>query len=113
MRLTPVSGPRGHLPGLPSQRTHMAWDRTALALITHGALLVVRDPAEADATRIAAAGASLALALVAAALGWLRAAEIVHSDTTKLAPTARTALVILTVGVLVLGLLDLLTIAAA
>ena len=91
----------------------MAWDRTALALITHGALLVVRDPAGADATRIVAAGWSLALALVAAALGWLRVAEIAHSDTTKLAPTARTALLVLTVGVLVLGALDLLTIAAA
>lgn len=112
MRLTPVSGPRGHLPGLPSHRTQMAWDRTALALIAHGALLIVRDPANAGAPRLTAAGLSLALALLVAVLARRRALEIADSDRTRSARVPTGPLLAITAGVLVLGVADVVAILA-
>ena len=112
MRLTPVSGPRGHLPGLPSHRTQMAWDRTALALIAHGALLVVRDPASGGAARYTAAGLSLALALLVAVLGRVRALELAKADENRYARVPNRPLLAITAGVLVLGVADLVAILA-
>ena len=112
MRVAPVSGPRRHLPGLPSHRTQMAWDRTALALIAHGALLVVRNPGEGGAARFTAAALSLALALLVAVLGRMRAIEIADSDQTRYARIPTVPLMVLTVGVLALGVADLVAILA-
>ncbi len=49
--------------GLPGERTSLAWDRTALALLGESALLLVRDR---DGTGPVLAAAALVLALVAA-----------------------------------------------
>lgn len=103
----PVSGPRGRLPGLPSQRTMMAWDRTALALIAHGALLVVRHPGDSDPIRWVGAGLSLVLAMVVAGFGRLRALEIADSDSTRYARVPRTPLYVITAGVVVVACVDL------
>jgi uncharacterized membrane protein YidH (DUF202 family) len=100
----PISGPRGHLPGVPSQRTLMAWDRTALALIAHGALLVVRDPQDGSPARWTAAAMSLALALLVAVIGRMRANEI--SDRARVARVPRRHLLVITAGVLALGVAD-------
>lgn len=89
----------------------MAWDRTALILIVHGALLVIHEPGAAGPARIAPAAASLALALVAALLGRLRAREIAGGDVSRRVPVPRRALVILTLGVLVIAALDVLAVA--
>ncbi|MBA3741731.1 DUF202 domain-containing protein [Sporichthya sp.] len=110
MKLTPISGPRAQLPGWPSQRTLMAWDRTALALIAHGALLVVRDPGGGGPARFTAAALSLALALMVAVLGRLRADEIADSDKTRYAHVPTRPLLLITAGVLALGVADLVTI---
>ena len=112
MRFAPVFGPRGHLPGLPSHRTQMAWDRTALALIAHGALLIIRDPASGGVARFTAAALSLARALRVAVLGRKRAIEIADSDTTRHARVPTQSLVLITAGVLVLGVADLVAILA-
>ncbi|GAA0609668.1 hypothetical protein GCM10009547_09700 [Sporichthya brevicatena] len=110
MRLTPVSGPRGRLPGLPAQRTMLAWDRTALALIAHGAFVLVRNPTDGSPARIVSAALSLALALLVAGLGRLRAREIGDSDRTRYARVPTRPLMILTAGVLLLGVADLVAI---
>lgn len=112
MKLTPVFGPRGHLPGLPAHRTQMAWDRTALALIAHGALLVARNPDDGGVARFTAAALSLALALLVAVLGRMRAIEIADSDRTRTARVPTVPLAVLTVGVLALGVADLFAILA-
>lgn len=106
----PVSGPRGSLPGWPAQRTLMAWDRTALALIAHGALLMVRQPDEAGAARIVAAILSVGLAVAAALLGRRRAVQIAASDTTRRAPVPTKALIGLAAGTLALAMADVVTI---
>ena len=110
MRLTPISGPRGNLPGLPSQRTLMAWDRTALALIAHGALLVIRNPSDGGPARFTPAALSLALALLVAVFGRMRAYEIADSDQTRYAHVPRLQLFTITAGVLALGVADLVAI---
>jgi putative membrane protein len=112
-KAVPIHGPRAHLPGLPSQRTLMAWDRTALALIGHGALLVIRHPGDGGPARWTPAALSLALALLVAVLGRLRAIEIADSDQTRRAHVPTFALVTLAAGLLVLGVLDLVAIASA
>ena len=88
----------------------MAWDRTALALIAHGALLVVKNPGESGPARWVPAGLSLALALMVAFFGRTRALEIADSDKTRYARVPTSQLVAITVGVLALGVADLVAI---
>lgn len=88
----------------------MAWDRTALALIGHGALLVVRNPADGGPARFTAAALSLALALLVAFFGRMRALEIADSDRTRYAHVPRLQLFVITGGVLVLAAADLVAI---
>lgn len=90
----------------------MAWDRTALALIAHGALLIVREPTSAGAARLTAAGLSLALALMVAVLARRRGLELADSDRTRYARVPTRPLVLITVGVLALGVADLIAILA-
>jgi uncharacterized membrane protein YidH (DUF202 family) len=106
----PVAGPRGRLPGLPAQRTLMAWDRTALALIAHGALLVIKHPGESGPARWVPAVLSLGLALMVAAFGRTRALEIADADRTRYARVPTSQLVAITAGVVALGLADLVAI---
>jgi uncharacterized membrane protein YidH (DUF202 family) len=88
----------------------MAWDRTALALIAHGALLVVRNPGAGSPVRWTGAGLSLALAMLVAVLGRLRGLEIADADRTRYARVPRTPLLVITAGVLVVGCVDLLAV---
>jgi uncharacterized membrane protein YidH (DUF202 family) len=109
-KAVPISGPRSHLPGLPSQRTLMAWDRTALALIAHGVVLVIRHPGESGPARWTPAVMSLALALLVAVFGRMRAEEILDSDRTRYAHVPRMQLMVITIGVLALGIADLVSV---
>jgi uncharacterized membrane protein YidH (DUF202 family) len=89
----------------------MAWDRTALALIAHGALLVIRNPGAGGPARWTGAGLSLALALLVAGVGRVRAAQIADSDRTRYARVPTLPLLTITAGVLALGIADLVAIA--
>lgn len=109
----PDRGGRAAPPGLPGERTQFAWDRTALGLLGHGALLVLREPLSAGPARLSAAAFSLVLAFGAVVLGHLRAKEISTSGRTRHAPAAGTALGILTCGLLVLAGFDIVAILLA
>ncbi len=90
----------------------MAWDRTAISLVAHGALLVVRNPADGGAARYTAAALSLALALLVAVLGRMRAIELGDADERRYARVPTLPLLAITVGVVVLGIADLVAILA-
>lgn len=106
----PGRGHRAHLPGRPAERTLLAWDRTALLLAGHGAVLMVHEPSSAGPTRTAAALASLVLAALAVGLGLLRGREVANPGSVA---HAGIAVHTLAVGLFGLGILDIVTIARA
>ena len=103
---TPVPNDRG---GLAAQRTVLAWERTALGVLANGALLVLRDAG--SHAPIARAGAcwAAALALLTVQLGRSRRQVVLVGARRGQVPPAPGPLLLLTVGVLVLGVLDVLS----
>lgn len=67
---------RSDLPGLQAERTSLAWDRTALALLVNGALFVLHHLGGTGPAGLPLAGAGLAVALLCAVLGARRARQI-------------------------------------
>lgn len=67
---------RSDLPGLQAERTSLAWERTALALLVNGALLVLHHLRGTGPAGLPLAGAGLAAALLCAVLGARRARHI-------------------------------------
>lgn len=70
--MTSVGGPRT----LAAERTVLAWDRTALALLGNGALLVLRDVRGAGGPAYVPAASALVVAVVVAVLGRRRARQL-------------------------------------
>jgi uncharacterized membrane protein YidH (DUF202 family) len=98
---------RRHLPGLPGERTLLAWDRTALALLGNLALLIIRHTGSAHPLRLAAA---VLAGCLAAICGWLavargRAVSAQQRGAPMSPPTA--AAVLLTAGVVAMAGLEL------
>lgn len=103
---TPVPNDRG---GLAAQRTVLAWERTALGILVNGALLVLRDAGSGDPVARVGACWAAALALFTVALGRCRRQVVLAGAGQGDVGPAPAQLVALTVGVLVLGVLDVIS----
>lgn len=87
--------------GLQAERTSLAWERTALALLVNGALLLLRyiGTARGGADLVLTAGVALAAAVVTAAVGLRRGRRLRHG----VARPAAVSLVLCGVTVALLG----------
>jgi putative membrane protein len=94
---------RAGLPGLPAQRTLLAWERTALGLLANAALLLSRT----DPARLTPAAAALVLAVIAAVIGPRRCRQITQSPG-DMVPEPSVEVLVLGTGVTILGLLAIL-----
>lgn len=82
---------RSDLRGLQAERTSLAWERTALALLANGVLLLLRHLSGTGWSALALAVLGLVLALGCAVLGARRAHRIRSGEA---APVARVAIVV-------------------
>lgn len=82
---------RSDLPGLQAERTSLAWERTALALLVSGVLLLLRQPRSTGPAVLVLAGFGLVLALGCAVLGARRAHRIRSGESV---PVARTTIMV-------------------
>ncbi|MGQ0465542.1 MAG: DUF202 domain-containing protein [Sporichthyaceae bacterium] len=98
--------PRPDLSGLPGERTLLAWDRTALALLANAALLIVRDGVDTPVLGLIAAGWAAGLAAVCAVLARTRAQRLARRGPGSPLPAASRALPLLAAGTVVLAALE-------
>ena len=101
MRVAGIRGSRGDLPGLQVERTVLAWDRTALALLVNGALLLARAAGAALAVLVPATLA-LVMMLAVAVFGRRRGRRLHRSD--GRGPAAWAPLTLVGIGIVALGL---------
>ncbi|GLZ49774.1 hypothetical protein Acsp06_59590 [Actinomycetospora sp. NBRC 106375] len=94
-------------PGLQPERTALSWDRTALAMLANGALLIFRENRTGSVLAWVPAGLALLAALICALLGRRRHARIVGSGARTISAATGEA-VSLTAMVAALGVLTLL-----
>jgi uncharacterized membrane protein YidH (DUF202 family) len=106
----PARARRRHLSGLPGERTLLAWDRTALALLANGALLILRDAGSTSSLRLVAAVLAGLLAAMCGVLARTRARAVAdHQRHGFLHPPDRAALC-LAAGVVAMGCLEVVAI---
>jgi uncharacterized membrane protein YidH (DUF202 family) len=70
------AGSCGGAAGLQVERTVLAWDRTALAVLVNAALLLVRNVHGTDAAALVPAVVALVVAIAVAVLGRRRARQL-------------------------------------
>lgn len=88
---------RSDLPGLQAERTSLAWERTSLALLVNGTLLLLRHLRETGTPALPVGVLGLVLALVCAVLGASRAYRIRSGGSI---PVARRTIVVIGIAVL-------------
>jgi len=96
---------RRHLAGLPGERTLLAWDRTALALLANAALLILRDGVDTHPLGLAAATLATVLAAMCAVLARTRAHALARRGAQTSLPAATRALPLLAAGTCALAAL--------
>lgn len=67
---------RDQLPGLQAERTMLSWERTSVAILGSGALLLVRVAEPTSLGPLFGAAGALVLSILTAVIGWLRARRI-------------------------------------
>jgi uncharacterized membrane protein YidH (DUF202 family) len=87
--------------GSQVERTILAWDRTALALLGNGALLLVRDVRVTGGLALVAAAGAVVAALVVAVLGRHRARTLRCAPAHAPASVAVAGGAVLAIGVVV------------
>lgn len=89
---------RSDLPGLQAERTSLAWERTALALLVNGTLLLLGHLRGTGWSALPVSVVGLVLAVVCAVLGARRARRIRSGGSVAV---ARTTIVVTGVAVLI------------